>query len=77
MNIVSYQVNQLTGNNQRMPLPYLTAEHYDALLTLLEGKHYSEHLTWNGREYFRDGGLWVVSWRNPGYDSGTLLERPS
>ena len=69
-------VNYLTGNRQRMPRPDLTATQYDALMVLLEGKSYSEHLTWNGREYFRDGGLWVVAYRTHDSDSGDLLERP-
>lgn len=70
-------INLLTGNGQRMPAPDLTAEQYDALMVLLDGKSYSEHLTFNGREYFRDGGLWVVAWRGPETESGDPLERPS
>ena len=68
-------INQLTGSRERMPRPDLTPEQHDALLVLLDGKTYSEHLTWNGREYFRDGGLWVIAWRGQGHDSGDRLRR--
>ena len=69
-------INALTGNRERMPLPELTAEQWDALMVLLEGKPYSEHLVWNGREYFNDDGLWVVAWRDLKHDSGDKLDRP-
>ena len=36
----------------------------------------SEHIAWNGREYFRDGGLWVVAFREQ-HESDDLLERPA
>ena len=58
------EINQLTGNKERLSDPDLTVEQYDALLVLLDGKSYSEHIQFNGREYFKDDGLWVVAYRS-------------
>ena len=68
-------INQLTGNRNRLSPPDLTAEQHDALMVLLKGKSYSDHLAWNGREYFCDGGLWVVAWSDDKSDSGDQIER--
>ena len=71
-------INSLTGTKERKARPDLTAAQYDALMVLLEGKPYSEHIHFNGREYFRDGGLWVVAFRSHRcFDSGDQIERPS
>ena len=68
-------INLLTGNRDRMPVPEITVAQHDALMVLLDGKTYSEHITWNGREYFRDGGLWVISWRDRELESGDRIDR--
>ena len=71
------EINSLTGTTERKQRPDLTAEQYDALMTLLEGKPYSEHIQFNGREYFRDGGLWVIAFRwFTENESGDKIERP-
>ena len=75
-------INQLTGNRNRIPLPELNRDQYDSLVTLLEGEPYSKHLNWNGREYFVDGTdkynkLWVVAWVGHNFESGDRLIRPN
>ena len=69
------EVNLLTGNHCRLSPPDVTIEQHDALMVLLHGKSYSEHIEWNGREYFRDGGLWVVAWRGLKHESGNQIGR--
>ena len=71
------EINSLTGTPERKRRPDLTAEQYHALMVLLEGKPYSEHISFNGREYFRDGGLWVIAFRSfREFESGDQIERP-
>ena len=71
------KINLLTGGRDRLRTPDLTIAQYDALMVLLDGKSYSEHIAWNGREYFRDGGfLWVMAFRDQ-YESGDLVKRPA
>ena len=66
-------LNLLNGTCDRMENPLLTDNQHNALLSLLKNKPYSEHLTYEGREYFKDGGLWVVAWRGVDFDSGNSL----
>ena len=70
-------LNELTNSRERLSKPELTVKQYDALMVLLEGRPYSEHVTWEGREYFHYGGLWVIAWRSRGMESGDPLERPA